>query len=328
MIYPEEGSVLNSNPAAIVDAEWVAPDQVESANEWIDFLRSDDQQRSFLDAGFRPASGTDVQVDPAQMSTWGLQADRPTAIDPGELDEQVLDQIIGSWGAVKKPSIVTLVVDLSGSMEGEKLDNVQHGLRRLLKAMTGPDSASPDSQLGLVTFTEQVRPVVPPRPLDEAKFKVSGAIDEMAAKGKTALYDAIVRAVELTDAAPGPPDATRAVVVLSDGAATAGEACLDDIVAMTSDAEADIKSYCAKVDAAGTATDAPTDDLGDAVPVAEVNGASLRVPTDQDVQVFFVGFGDADIQIGRILAEATDAQYRGQTDDDLAAVIEALSGYF
>ena len=46
------------------------------------------------------------------------------------------------------------------------------------------------------------------------------------------------------------------------------------------------------------------------------------------MQIFFLGFGDADIQIGRILAEATGAEYQGSTDEDLAAVIEALSGYF
>ena len=52
--------------------------------------------------------------------------------------------------------------------------------------------------------------------------------------------------------------------------------------------------------------------------------------------MFFLGFGpvsdDEDavqrhISIGRILADATDAEYR-RSDEDLAAVIEELSGYF
>jgi hypothetical protein len=34
------------------------------------------------------------------------------------------------------------------------------------------------------------------------------------------------------------------------------------------------------------------------------------------------------VNIGRVLAQATGAEYQGQTDDDLAAVIEELSGYF
>jgi hypothetical protein len=39
-------------------------------------------------------------------------------------------------------------------------------------------------------------------------------------------------------------------------------------------------------------------------------------------------FGAADIDIGRILAQATGAEYQGSTEKDLAAVIEELSGYF
>ena len=52
------------------------------------------------------------------------------------------------------------------------------------------------------------------------------------------------------------------------------------------------------------------------------------MPHDNPVQVFFLGFGDADIHIGRILAQATHAEYLGSTEEDLAAVIEELSGYF
>jgi hypothetical protein len=34
------------------------------------------------------------------------------------------------------------------------------------------------------------------------------------------------------------------------------------------------------------------------------------------------------VQIGRILAEATGAEYQGSTEADLATVISELSGYF
>lgn len=54
----------------------------------------------------------------------------------------------------------------------------------------------------------------------------------------------------------------------------------------------------------------------------------MRRPQDRRVQVFFVSFGDADVHIGRILAQATGAEYQGSTEEDLANVIEELSGYF
>ena len=73
----------------------------------------------------------------------------------------------------------------------------------------------------------------------------------------------------------------------------------------------------------------PVDDKGRAVSrSSDVSGEALQLPHDHPVQVFFLGFGEADVHIGRILAQATGAEYQGSTDEDLATVIEALSGYF
>ena len=64
---------------------------------------------------------------------------------------------------------------------------------------------------------------------------------------------------------------------------------------------------------------------GEDVAVEDVRGTGPKVA--DDVQIFFLGFSEADINIGRILADATQGEYR-QTDEDLATVIQALSGYF
>jgi hypothetical protein len=147
----------------------------------------------------------------------------------------------------------------------------------------------------------------------------------MEADGGTALYDAVSRGIQLTDDAAGDAGATRAVVVLSDGEATEG-GCLSDLVKMrsTREDEAQISEYCGQF-----GNGDPVDDNGHAVPLEEVSGESpLKLSTDHDVQIFFVGFGESDVNIGRILAQATGAEYQGSTEKDLAAVIEALSGYF
>ena len=56
----------------------------------------------------------------------------------------------------------------------------------------------------------------------------------------------------------------------------------------------------------------------------DVIGSGLKIPTSHHVQVFFIGLGDADINIGRILAQATGAEFQGATEKDLAEVIEIL----
>lgn len=323
MIYPEEGSVLNSNPAGLVNAPWVSAEQSEGAAEWIDYLRQDDQQRTFMEAGFRPAAGTAVAVDERQFEEWGLDAQQPSStIEPGDLEPAVLERIVDSWGAVKKPAIVTFVVDVSGSMgQGDKLAQVKDGLHRLLDAMADTRNVGDDTQVGLVTFSTDVLTTMAPRPLRLARFDIGDEINQMTPGGSTALYDAVAHAVALTDAAEGDPGATRAVVVLSDGKATTGM-CLDDLVSMSATDEASIVSFC------GMDGDTATDDHGSSHQVSEVVGEAPLLPHEHPVQVFFVGFGAADVHIGRIVAEATGAEYQGSTEEDLASVIEELSGYF
>jgi Ca-activated chloride channel family protein len=321
MIYPKEGSVLNSNPAAIIDAPWVTAEHADAAASWISYLRQDAQQQRFMDAGFRPANGTALSVDPQQFAGWGLDASEPhTTIEPGTLEPEVLAKIIESWGSVKNPAIVTFVVDTSGSMEGEPLAKVKDGLVRLVDAMSTTASQGTANEIGLITFSSEVDAEIAPSSVREARFTIGDAIASMEASGNTALFDAIDAAVTLTDQAAGDPRATRAVVVLSDGAATTG-GCLDELIAMTTIDEDDVTAFCAQEG------DVPQTAAGP-VAVEEVRGVSLQGEHEHDIQVFFLGFGEADLQVGRLLAEATGAEYQGSPDDALAAVIEELSGYF
>ena len=116
-----------------------------------------------MDLGFRPAEGSDLKVNERPVQRVGSgPGSRPSRRSiPASCVPDVLAEILDSWGAVKKPAIVTFVVDLSGSMDEpsgatdeELIDQVKKGLIELLNAMAGPDSASTDSQVGLVTFTQ------------------------------------------------------------------------------------------------------------------------------------------------------------------------------
>jgi Ca-activated chloride channel family protein len=320
MIYPKEGSVRNGNPAGIVRAPWVSADEADAAHEWIDYVRADGQQRKFVAAGFRPARGSGVDVDERRFERWGLDARGPRAtIEPSELAPDVLAKVVGSWGSVKKPSIVTFVVDVSASMAGKKLDQVKQGMGLVLDAMSKEKT---DNQVGLVTFASQIETEIPPVSLSTGKYQIADAVDAMRPRDSTALYDAIARAITLTDAAPGDPDATRAVVVLSDGQANSGHVDLSQIVQMESRAEVVVSDFT------GTTGAVAHDVDGKVVPASQLVGTSLRFPHAHPVQLFFVGFGDADIDVGRILAQATGAEYAASTEDDLANVINELSGYF
>jgi Ca-activated chloride channel homolog len=322
MIYPTEGAVLNANPAGVVNASWVTDEYKEGALEWIDFLLDDSQQEVFLEHGFRPPEQSGLMPDPQQFGQWGLDAAPPAAtIEPGDLDPAVLQQIISSWSKVRNPAIVTFVVDRSGSMTGQPIDDVRDGLKRVIDSMSRSDSPGHATKVGLVTFSTDVTTIFEPSALADARFGLADAIDNMSAGGDTALYDAIARAVVITDRVDGDPRAKRSVVVLSDGRATGGS-CLSSIVEMTSRAEVEVTDFCGMTD------DLPVDETGAPVAIDDLFGTQLAIYTENPVQIFFLGFGEADPNIGRILAQATGAEYQASPDGELAAIIEKMSGYF
>jgi Ca-activated chloride channel family protein len=318
MIYPHEGSVLNANPAAVVDAKWVGSDEAEAAGQWIDFIRNDDNQREFVRQGFRPGTGASIPVTEANVRS-GLSRSVPSnGLEPGDLSPTALQAILDSWPAVKKPAVVTFVIDTSGSMKGEKLAQVKVGLGKVIDNMKATGNV-----VGAITFSDTVNEELPPAPIAQNRFDLVEMINRMEASGSTALYDAVQRGIELSDQAPAEDGATRAVVVLSDGEMTTGRLCLDDVVGSRSKQEVPITAFCGAMgDKNGR------DANGNTVAKRDIVGESLVTAHDHPVQVFFVGFGDADIDVGRILAQATGAEYRGSTKADLAEVIEETGQYF
>jgi Ca-activated chloride channel family protein len=319
MIYPKEGSMPRNNCACIVQADWVTQEQVEAARKWINFIREAEQQRSFMAAGFRP--GTDLSLtDPSTKinGRYGLDPTKPTVVlNPSLIDPAVAAEIDKNWEDVKKPGIVTFVVDTSTSMKGTKLQQAKDGLIRAL------DSMAKNNQVGLVTFDDVIRTSIPVAPLSESRLKIADAVHKEEAQGEGALYDAIKAGIEETDKAGGDADSIRGVVVLTDGRANRGRARLDDLIKMMSRAEVPIQQY------AGFPDSVALDTRGSPVAKEEIIGTGLAIKTRYPIQIFFVGIGDdADIQVGRVLAEATGAEFQGATAEDLANVLEAFGKYF
>jgi len=314
-IYPKEGSVAHNHPAGIVQAPWVSAEQVEAARRWIEFLRQEPQQRALMQDGFRPATGL-AYADPIS-SRFGLDPAKPTAV-LNPINPAAAAAIMRAWDDVKKPGIVTFVVDVSGSMKGDKLEQAKQGMVRAL------DGISPHNRVGFITFAETVRDRVPVAPISDNRFTIRARVDAMQATGGTALYDAIAEAILMTDRAEGEEEAIRGIVVLSDGAANRGQKRLHDIVRMTSRNEVPVPRFGGFEDESSA-----LEEGGRTVAKRDIIGTGLALTTQHPIHIFFIGLGaDADLEIGRILAEATGSAYQGATEKDLAAVLEKFGKYF
>ncbi|HEY94876.1 MAG TPA: VWA domain-containing protein, partial [Dehalococcoidia bacterium] len=317
MIYPKEGSMPRNNIAGIVQADWVTEEQVEASQQWIEFIRRDKQQKAFMAAGFRPGTDLDLHYPGSKITAeYGLDPDEPRVVlNPSYTKPDVAQEICEAWEFVKRPGIVTYVVDNSGSMIGNKLDKTKKGLNLALNSM------ATNNQVGFVTFNDAADMTIPVRPLEENRGSMEDAVDRMEAQGETALYDAIKKGIEMTDTAEGDENAIRAVVVLTDGQANRGTTELDDLILMESDPYKIIKF-------AGMVDSIAYDERGMPIPRDQITGVDLAVETRHPVQIFFIGIGDADLDIGRMLSEATGAEYQGVEEEDLANVLEEFSKYF
>jgi Ca-activated chloride channel family protein len=303
-IYPKEGTVWHDNPFAIPDAPWATPEQRAAAQVVGDYLWSDEVQRQFLEWGFRP--GTNLAYRDVLTPRVGVDPDEPRAL-LGQLQAPVAQAIQRNWEDVKKPGVVMLVLDVSGSMNGQKLDQAKAGGKRFL------DAASRYTHVGLIVFSSRVETRVPIGPLSATRFPIAEALDQLRAGGGTALYSAVKSGVELTDAYEGiPGDAIRGVVVLSDGEANEG-AGLSDLIRVQNRQEREVR-----VGAVGGQQ------------IKDYVGGGLASSTKHPLHIFSVGVGDADWEVLRIFAEASGgvvvrASASGQ---DLGPVLERFSKYF
>jgi hypothetical protein len=178
--------------------------------------------------------------------------------------------------------------------------------------------------VGFLTFSDAVSNQVPVAPLAENRFKIVDAIQNTKVQYPTALYDGIKAGIQMSDTAEGVPEAIRAVVVLTDGHASQGQTKLDDLIRMTSPQEVSLEHFGGMEN-----ENFGLDSLGNQVPRQDISGIRLAMPTHHPVQVFFIGIGeDADIEVGRILSEATGAEFQGVAEQDLARVIEEFGKYF
>ncbi|MDR1560404.1 MAG: VWA domain-containing protein [Clostridiales bacterium] len=137
-----------------------------------------------------------------------------------------LSQAQKLWKEKKSGSreiIAVFVADISGSMDGARLNQLKQSL------LIGANMISPESSVGLVTFSDDVNIALPIGKFDlNQRALFTGAVRDMSAVGGTAMFDAIVVAEKiLSDARAVNPNAKYMLFVLTDGEANKGASLKD-----------------------------------------------------------------------------------------------------
>lgn len=156
-----------------------------------------------------------AKVDVASM-TYLRQTDLPP-IPSGE----VLKAAQSFWKLQKDgghTAYLMMVIDTSGSMQGNRIRAVQTGLRIASKEINR------GNYVGLMTFSDYTRSLVPIAPFDTLQYqRLLAATEMLRADGQTAMYDALMAGLaELLVQRQRDPNGRFYLILLSDGEANLG----------------------------------------------------------------------------------------------------------
>lgn len=217
-VYPK--ATFTSNMRAILPkAPWVSADEKAAAEKFINYLRSPQVQKIATELGLRPGvPGIPLGAKFSPEFGVNSQAQYDSLRPP---KPEVVEAMLKSWQEVaKKPSLVVVVVDSSGSMEGQKLPAVQRTLQTYI------NSLGPKEQIALIDFDDDIRSPVLVNGTPQGRDKGMEFINSLEAGGGTRLYDTAIAARNWL-AGNLRQDAINAVLILTDGDDTTSEISLE-----------------------------------------------------------------------------------------------------
>jgi Ca-activated chloride channel family protein len=225
LIYPREGIITADYPLLLLN-----PAKRAEYDKVVAYLRSPAVQRQLMTTTNRRPAIPEVAPDSRFPSRVLVELPFPAS-------RQVVDQLLFAYlDKFRRPTHAIFVLDLSGSMRGERLDS----LKQALVNLTGADTSVTGrfarfrerERITMITFSDQVtdeRDFTVERPASLAP--VRDYVNSLDTGGKTAIFSALQRAYERVDR-DSAADAgyLTSVVLMTDGENNAGIS-VDDFLA-------------------------------------------------------------------------------------------------
>lgn len=216
-IYPADGTFWVENPYCLLDADWIKPVEREAAEIFGRYLLHPERQAKAIPFALRPADRNIALTSPIDMAYGALPGITMDKVPDLEYPaKEVVGHIGDVFHRVKKKSTILLVLDTSGSMQGEKIRSATKGAVAFLDLMGSGD------RILVYTFSDKVSELQPLEAVGKVREKLRTTIQGLYAEGGTALHEAMIRALDKVageqkaDAAAA-KNRLYAIVLLSDG---------------------------------------------------------------------------------------------------------------
>jgi Ca-activated chloride channel family protein len=223
-LFPADGTYWSDQPYCILETEWVTEEQKRGAERFLRFLLEPAQQALAIEHGLRPiAPGIAFHAPIALESGTDPRVDRSLVPDLESPSAEVAGAIQDVFHLTKKKATVILVLDTSGSMQGDKITNA------VASSINFVQRLDPGDEVFVMGFGGgRVYPVGRGGRAGEVGESLTRTLSGLYAEGGTPLYDAICEAVNLvaTTQAHDQAQGERrlyGIVLLSDGLDTASQ---------------------------------------------------------------------------------------------------------
>ncbi|HBX70196.1 MAG TPA: hypothetical protein DEH25_12665 [Chloroflexi bacterium] len=217
-IFPAEGTFWSEHPYCILETDWVSDEQTEAAKIFRDYLLAPEQQALAVDNYLRPRTSSIALHAPLSLENGTdprVTTDTVPAYEspPADAAEAVKDVFYQT----KKKATIVLVLDTSGSMEGDKIKNA------IASSVNFVERLAPDDKVyvliyqgdGVIMLDEGGR-------AGEVGESLAQRMRGLLADSNTPLYDSVCEAINLTDQFQAEDQANEekrlyGIVLLSDG---------------------------------------------------------------------------------------------------------------
>jgi Ca-activated chloride channel family protein len=221
LVYPQDGVISADYPLMLLNA-----DKRADYDKLLAAIKAAPVQRDLAARDFLRPSVADVPLAAGLGTAAVAELSFPNRLE-------VIDAVLGAYqGQWRRPATSIFVLDLSGSMEGERL----RAMREALKVLAGADAQAASARyarfqnrerVAIIAFSDRVDDPLEisfeTQAIDAARAQVIAYADSLRVRGGTAIYAALLRAQELArQEQQKDPGRLVSIVLLTDGESNVG----------------------------------------------------------------------------------------------------------